>query len=256
MELLRLGVAVGGKNSFAVVDKVLCGAVVDKDPQARQRILEGHVKYFADSHVEALVESCAVDGTGPGSRVIVEAQAAGSVRSGVEVEIEIPVSRGLDEYLAGRGNGAVCRCFAGAEGFDAADRRLEKFPVFDAELTGQAHASFPVLFFGGIVIVGESDPADENGLVGVSHIGSALCRIEVKAVIQVAVAGLRCERQGVIVHFADQIDVVVCALGTAGKLRILRRENKDVTAADIDDIGAFPHASKVLETDDMKLAGK
>ena len=49
---------------------------------------------------------------------------------------------------------------------------------------------------------------------------------------------------------------MVGALGASGKFCILRRENQDVRAADVDDVGALPHASEVLEADDVELAGE
>ena len=49
---------------------------------------------------------------------------------------------------------------------------------------------------------------------------------------------------------------MVGALGASGKFCILRREDQDVRAADVDDVGALPHASEVLEADDVELAGE
>ena len=245
-----------GEGRLAVVDKVLGGAAVDENAEVPERIFKRHVEDFADCHVEALVEAGLVHGAGLRCSVVVEAQAAGTVSLGVEVEVEIGVRCGLNDHLTGCGQGAVCRCFAGAEGFDAADRSLEKLSVLDAEFAGQAHAAFPVLFLGGIVVVGQAYPADEDGLIGVADVGGSLGCVEVEAVVEVAVAGLGCEGQGVIVHLADEVDVMVSALGAAGELGVLGGEDQDIAAADVDDVGAFPHAAEVLEADDVELAGE
>ena len=244
----------GGEGCLAVVDEILGGAVVDEDAEALKGILKGHIKDFADGHVKAFVEAGAVDRAGPGGCVVVEAQTAGTVRFGVEVEVEISVSRGLDDHLAGCGQGAVGRCFACAEGFDAADGSLKELAVFDTEFTGQAHAAFPVFFLSRIVIVGQTHPADQDGLVGIAYVGCALGCVEVEAVVEVTVAGFGCKGQGVVIHLADEVDVVVCALGAAGEFGVLGREDQNVTAADIDDVGAFPHAAEILETDNMELS--
>ena len=146
-----------------------------------------------------------------------EAETACTVGFGVEVKIKVlslSVRAGATIYenLAGRGQGAVGGSFAVAELFNAGNGGLEQLSVLNAELAGQTHAALPVLFLRRVVVVRQTDPADEDGLVGISDIGGALGGIKVKAVVEMPVAGGRGEGQGVIIHLPDQIDIVIGAL--------------------------------------------
>ena len=104
------------------------------------------------------------------------------------------------------------------------------------------------------MVVGQADPRDQDRLVGVADTGRALRRVEVEAVVQVAVGAVGREGQRVVVHRADQVHVVVGALAPAGQQRVLRREDQHVAAGDVHDVGALPHAAERLIAGHLQFA--
>ena len=96
------------------------------------------------------------------------------------------------------------------------------------------------------MVVRQADPADQHSLVRIAHIGRALGCIEIEAEIQILVVRLRRKGQGVVIHMAQKVHVVVRALRSAGKLRVLRREDQEICPAQVHDIGALPHAAELF----------
>ena len=165
--------------------------MVYENAKVPERVFERHVQNLADRHVEALVEAGLVNGAGFGGCVVVEAESAAAVGFGIEVEVKVLRLFGgiqVHDDLAGCRKGSVRGSLAVAQLLNACDRGLEELAVFHTQLAGKAHAALPVLFLCGIVVVGQADPADQDTLVGVADVGSALGGVEVEAVVQVFIA--------------------------------------------------------------------
>ena len=165
--------------------------MVYENAKVSERIFKRHVKDLADRHVESFVEAGLVHSAGLRCRVVVEAEAAAAVGFGVEVEVKVlSLSGGIDVHqdLAGSRKGSVRGSLAVAQLLDPGDGGLEQLSVFDAQLAGKAHAALPVLFLCGIVVVRQADPADQDTLVGIADVGSALGSVEIEAVVKVFIA--------------------------------------------------------------------
>ena len=245
----------GGECLLAVVDEELNRARIDVSVDLLKRILKRHLEGLEDLLVEPDVHAGAVDRELIGSRIVGDREPAGSVRLREEVQESIALAEAGRDMAGLRKDSG----FGGIPGFelcDLRDRRLDQLAVPDAELARQAHGALPLLGLGRVVVVRESQPCDEDRLVRIRDIGRALSRIEIEPEIEVLVITLRREGQRVVVHAADEIDVVVGGVSAARQSRVLRGENENILAADIHDAGALPHPAEVLVAGNLQLAGE
>ena len=104
------------------------------------------------------------------------------------------------------------------------------------------------------MVIRKADPGNQNRLVRVPDVGRALGGVEVKAVVQIVIAAVGGKGQRVIVHFSQEIDIVIRAFGASRKFRVLRGEDQHVRPADVHNIGALPHAAEFLIAGDFQLS--